>query len=186
MKASASASGKVLITGGYLILEQPYHGITMSMSARFHASVISRDTSSSELDVNLQEAVPLIVHAPQRHPTPLVYGFSQTSHSIMEINAESKSNPFVLLTLQYVFLVADQLLGTERLNELLKLGLNVHLHGDRPFYSAGGRNYSNITGSDAKSDLDDEVKVETSKTGLGSSACLVRVLSLSCLQSDLL
>jgi phosphomevalonate kinase len=39
LKRVVSAPGKVLITGGYLILEQPNSGLVLSTSARFFAIV---------------------------------------------------------------------------------------------------------------------------------------------------
>lgn len=36
----ASAPGKVLLTGGYLVLDQRFAGLVMALSANFHAAVV--------------------------------------------------------------------------------------------------------------------------------------------------
>jgi phosphomevalonate kinase len=47
LKRVVSAPGKVLITGGYLILEQPNSGLVLSTSARFFAIVEPINTTSA-------------------------------------------------------------------------------------------------------------------------------------------
>jgi phosphomevalonate kinase len=36
---AVSAPGKVLVTGGYLVLERPNAGLVLALSARFHVQV---------------------------------------------------------------------------------------------------------------------------------------------------
>ena len=47
----ASAPGKVLLSGGYLILDQPYSGLVLSTSARFFASAVALRDDGPENDV---------------------------------------------------------------------------------------------------------------------------------------
>lgn len=42
MQTRANAPGKVLITGGYLVLEQQYAGLVLSSTARFHTSITAQ------------------------------------------------------------------------------------------------------------------------------------------------
>lgn len=49
---TASASGKVLLTGGYLVLDQKYSGLVSGVSARFHSSV-ARFASRDQLQAIL-------------------------------------------------------------------------------------------------------------------------------------
>lgn len=38
-RVTVSAPGKVLLTGGYLVLERPYSGLVLSCTCRFHSRV---------------------------------------------------------------------------------------------------------------------------------------------------
>lgn len=85
--SSASASGKALVTGGYLVLEQKFSGLVFALSAKFHARIaavkdlaaIQSLATPSPREVFAQKCfgfnpmlddgwlyVPFLVHSPQR------------------------------------------------------------------------------------------------------------------------
>ena len=52
----ASAPGKVLLTGGYLVLEQAFSGLVIGTSARFYTAIQPDEQHNSNL---------ITVHSPQ-------------------------------------------------------------------------------------------------------------------------
>ena len=184
MEVRANASGKVLIVGGYLIIEPAFSGVSISVSARFHASVKPLPVDDARR-LELKEGstkFPITVYAPQRHSSCLAYEYSSTDQILVETSSEVK-NPFVFLTLKYTLLLASSLLGDEQLQQRLKHGLFITLHGDRAFYTAGGHEQLHTTsGISSQGSSEEDEKIfpvdpnNPSKTGLGSSAALVAAL----------
>ena len=48
MRVRCSAPGKVLIAGGYLILEKENQGLVISTSARFHSEIVQQEASATK------------------------------------------------------------------------------------------------------------------------------------------
>lgn len=67
-----SAPGKVLLAGGYLVLDRDYTGLVFGLDARIHVHVQALPTSSG---VALSE---IIVRSPQFRDAEWRYGYRET------------------------------------------------------------------------------------------------------------
>lgn len=72
MHTAVSAPGKVLLAGGYLVLDRAYTGLVFGLSARIHVIVQDIGTSSG---VQLSE---IVVQSPQFREAQWRYGYHQT------------------------------------------------------------------------------------------------------------
>jgi phosphomevalonate kinase len=72
MHTAVSAPGKVLLAGGYLVLDRTYSGLVFGLSARIHVIVQDIDTSSG---VQLSE---IEVKSPQFRDAQWRYGYHLT------------------------------------------------------------------------------------------------------------
>jgi hypothetical protein len=72
MPTAVSAPGKVLLAGGYLVLDRAYSGLVFGLSARIHVVVDVIDTSTG---VQLSE---IVVQSPQFHDASWNYGYHLT------------------------------------------------------------------------------------------------------------
>jgi len=70
MPTAVSAPGKVLLAGGYLVLDRDYTGLVFGLSARIH--VLVHDIASSS-GVEISE---IIVHSPQFQAASWNYGYN--------------------------------------------------------------------------------------------------------------
>jgi phosphomevalonate kinase len=92
VRTVVSAPGKVLLTGGYLVLQRPFAGLVLSLSSRFRAVVAgSRPSNRSVRVVHVQ------VDSPQ---------FETTSPYVVSFDEEGKvecrsSNPYVSNALKW-------------------------------------------------------------------------------------
>lgn len=66
---AVSAPGKVLLAGGYLVLDREYTGLVFGLSARIHVLVHDIETSSG---VELSE---IVVQSPQFRDATWNYGY---------------------------------------------------------------------------------------------------------------
>lgn len=66
---AASAPGKVLLAGGYLVLDRKYEGLVVGLDARIHVQVQPMPTSDG---VELSE---IIVRSPQFRNAEWRYGY---------------------------------------------------------------------------------------------------------------
>lgn len=73
MPTSVSAPGKVLLAGGYLVLDRQYTGLVFGLSARIHVIIEDIDTSSG---VEIQE---IVVRSPQFKEAEWIYGYHQAA-----------------------------------------------------------------------------------------------------------
>ena len=69
-----SAPGKVLLAGGYLVLDRDYTGLVFGLDARIHVHVQDLPTSPG---VTLSE---IIVRSPQFLEAEWRYGYRETEH----------------------------------------------------------------------------------------------------------
>ncbi|KAL2234634.1 phosphomevalonate kinase, peroxisomal [Sesamum indicum] len=189
MAVVASAPGKVLMTGGYLILERPNAGIVLSTNARFYAIVkpLYEETKPESwawawTDVKLT--------SPQMARESM-YKLS-IKHLLLECVSSSDSrNPFVEYALQYAIAATHARFDKtkkEELQKLLLLGLDITILGCNEFYSyrnqieARGLSltpeslaslppFTSIT-FNAEESSGTKNKPEVAKTGLGSSAAM--------------
>ncbi|XP_017973406.1 PREDICTED: phosphomevalonate kinase isoform X1 [Theobroma cacao] len=185
----ASAPGKVLMTGGYLILERPNAGIVLSTNARFYAIVkpIHEDVKPESwawawTDVKLT--------SPQlsREST---YKLSMKHLTLQCVSSSESRNPFVENAIQYAVAAGRATLDKNKkdaLDKLLLQGLDITILGCNDFYSyrnqieahglpltpdalAALPPFTSIT-FNAEESNGGNCKPEVAKTGLGSSAAM--------------
>ena len=70
-----SAPGKVLLTGGFLVLDRAHTGLVFGLDARIHVHVQALPTTDG---VSLQE---IIVQSPQFRKAVWKYGYRSTSQN---------------------------------------------------------------------------------------------------------
>ena len=71
---AVSAPGKVLLAGGYLVLDRAYTGLVFGLNARIHVVVRPIDTKSG---VVLNE---IVVNSPQFENAVWEYGYRQSEN----------------------------------------------------------------------------------------------------------
>ncbi|MQL73304.1 hypothetical protein Taro_005654, partial [Colocasia esculenta] len=185
----ASAPGKVLITGGYLILERPNAGLVLSTTARFYA--IGRP---------LYEEVKLESWAwawtDVKLTSPQLSREATYKLSLNNATLQDTTNPFVEQAVQYAVAAAKALHidqdKKDALNKLLLQGLDITILGCNDFYSYRAQiearglplipetlamlpSFSSITFNEDESNgilSGQTCKPEVAKTGLGSSAAM--------------
>lgn len=67
---TVSAPGKVLLAGGYLVLDRAYQGLVFGLDARIHVCV--QATTNSERDSSSRE---IVVRSPQFEKAHWVYSY---------------------------------------------------------------------------------------------------------------
>ncbi|XP_043692329.1 phosphomevalonate kinase, peroxisomal-like isoform X2 [Telopea speciosissima] len=200
MAVVASAPGKVLMTGGYLILERPNAGLVLSTSARFYAivkpiyEVVSPHSWAwAWIDVKLT--------SPQLCRESM-YKMSLKHLTLQCVSSRQLSNPFVEQALQYTVATAHAIFAEKSkkdvLCNLLVRGLDIAILGCNDFYSyrnqieahrlpltpeslASLPPFSAIT-SNVEGLNGEKFKPEVAKTGLGSSAAMTTAVVAALLQ----
>ena len=176
---TCSCSGKVLIAGGYLVLERPNVGLVLSVNARFYSSIaaltynqlqqyVTPNTSAHD-DSPTNRYIPIIVYTPQRHGmTPTVYelyfdgpSYNISTISLQQITSNTEHNVFVYNALLYTLSIICTVCNESMIHQKLLNGVIIYLNGDYQFYSAQPVNQQHK---------------QDGKTGLGSSAALVSSL----------
>lgn len=143
-----SAPGKVLIAGGYLVLDQKFTGLVISASSRFYAVIQHCQRPG--------QAGQIIVRSPQFIGAEWTY--SVTIHDdgkvvvgqlsercvclracYIELTPADSKNKFVYYALKYTLILASERLssvGSARsLRDALQHGLDIAAVGDNDFYS---------------------------------------------------
>ncbi|CCF51256.1 hypothetical protein NDA11_005423 [Ustilago hordei] len=205
-ETTVSAPGKVLVAGGYLVLDPAYPGLVISTSSRFYCHAQSYTFSASS-----QESTPatcmITLRSPQFIDAVWVYRASAVSappsqdskreaqadqHWILEQTAESQAkagrNPFVSLALAYTLRLAAELKGSDELESLFRRtgpqGIEITVAADNDFYSQ--RETLNL--SEGTAPTLEQLKqlppfspqkcriANVHKTGLGSSAAMTTSL----------
>ncbi|XAR70692.1 Phosphomevalonate kinase [Bertholletia excelsa] len=189
MAVVASAPGKVLITGGYLVLERPNAGIVLSTNARFYAIVkpLYEETKSSSwatawTDVKLT--------SPQMS-RETSYKLSLMDLTLQCVSSSESRNPFVEYAVQYAVAAAYATFDKDKkdlLHKLILQGLDITILGCNDFYSyrnqieahglplmpeslAALPPFASITFNTEEAH-GGKGKPEVAKTGLGSSAAM--------------
>ncbi|CAK4217829.1 unnamed protein product [Aphanomyces euteiches] len=180
-----SAPGKVLITGGYLVLEPEFSGAVIAASSRFHTTV-----SLEPLDESNQaneDGVAVRVRSPQFH---------QTMHGRLTATAfhftDATENPYVEKTIHVCVAALSGLLGHDsfaaRIEEIRRANqcIAITLEADNDFYSQReqlerrglhvSRKHLATLPRFLPSLLDDAGRAKIAKTGMGSSAALITSL----------
>ncbi|KAJ8463815.1 hypothetical protein ONZ45_g17450 [Pleurotus djamor] len=167
-----SAPGKVLIAGGYLVLDPAYSGLVVSTSSRFY-TVIRPGTPNQ-----------ILVSSPQFAGASWRYDVAGEPVLTVEPHQENSSkNKFVHLALQSAVLLAAEKKGSSVVLTTLAKGLDVTIVGDNDFYSQRAK----LAELELPRNLESLTKIppfaptgvplsEVHKTGLGSSAALITSL----------
>ncbi|CAI9105235.1 OLC1v1004117C1 [Oldenlandia corymbosa var. corymbosa] len=184
MAVVASAPGKVLMTGGYLVLERPNAGIVLSTNARFYAvvkplygEIKPESWAWAWTDVKLT--------SPQMSRETL-YKLSLKHLTLQPTSSSDSGNPFVEHAVQYAVAAALAKFDKNKIHKLLLQGLDITILGCNEFYSyrnqiemrglpltpdslASLPPFSSITFNAEESSGQ---RPEVAKTGLGSSAAM--------------
>ncbi|KAH7888589.1 ribosomal protein S5 domain 2-type protein [Phlebopus sp. FC_14] len=177
-----SAPGKVLIAGGYLVLNQAYTGLVISTSSRFYA--VLRDGQDP---VGLNQ---ILVRAPQFIGAEWKYSVTVDDDGRVEVIQLSDSwtlspskNPFIHLALQHTLKLALEYHSSDSFRffkDVLKQGLVIATVGDNDFYSQRDELSSKVLPatvaslSQIKPFCRKNVTMgQVHKTGMGSSAALI-------------
>ncbi|RPA96000.1 Phosphomevalonate kinase [Choiromyces venosus 120613-1] len=161
MSIAVSAPGKVLLAGGYLVLDKNYSGLVFGLSARIH-------TIST---ISVSETGTILVRSPQFATATWTYTVSSSENGVTVEQVPDKGsskNTFVETTIRYVlsYLSLSKIVSSE-----------ITILADNDYYSQPTSttplrfNNLNVPLSSAH------------KTGLGSSAALVTSLTSCLLQA---
>ncbi|CDS00915.1 related to ERG8-phosphomevalonate kinase [Sporisorium scitamineum] len=150
-ETTVSAPGKVLVAGGYLVLDPAYPGLVVSTSSRFYCHARSETSRNS----STASTYTITVRSPQFVDAVWVYQASSVltttpskdheakQHWIIEQTSESREkagrNPFVSLALAYTLRLAAELDGSDEMETLLRQtgpkGIEITVAADNDFYS---------------------------------------------------
>ncbi|KAJ3225593.1 phosphomevalonate kinase [Clydaea vesicula] len=178
-----TAPGKVLIAGGYLVLDKKFFGIVVGTDAKFYSFI-----STNKFE-KLNDKFLIKVKSPQ-----FTDGFwdymvkichiekDEFFFQLLPISSEQKSNKFIESAIIYSLNVAAKLQGKKIINDLEK-GLHIIIVGSNDFYSQRQRLSELLLPLTTKSlkSLErfcstNSKLAEVHKTGLGSSAALITSL----------
>ncbi|KAJ7346631.1 phosphomevalonate kinase [Mycena albidolilacea] len=174
-----SAPGKVLIAGGYLVLDRAYAGVVVSTSSRFY-TVVQNSVSGEGL---------ITVRSPQFLSATWAYSVKlEPSVSVEGLPTNASKNKFVHLALQSVLALASEIKGAAHVKNKLASGIDVTILGDNDFYSQRAQ----LASLGLPRTLASLAKIppfvptgvpiaQVHKTGLGSSAALITSLISSLL-----
>ncbi|KAK4512380.1 60S ribosomal protein L38 [Mucor velutinosus] len=171
----ASAPGKVLLTGGYLVLEQAYTGLVIGTSARFY-TVIKPESAGAPGT--------LTVRSPQFDQATWQYKAIADGDKLdFSSITTGSSNKFVETCLKFTLQIILERTGAQQVNQLLSNGIEVTIVGDNDFYSQRAQLEAKHLSNNAAAlaSLDPFCKTHATlstvhKTGLGSSAALTTSL----------
>ncbi|EPS94393.1 hypothetical protein FOMPIDRAFT_62407, partial [Fomitopsis schrenkii] len=188
-----SAPGKVLLAGGYLVLDPAYSGVVVSTGARFYTAVRDLDEATSLAAAQADRPVEIRVRSPQFENATWVYSVGadvECDRACVSLSASSASskNKFVHLALQRTLSLALEQHGAGALQNSLSYGLDITIVGDNDFYSQRAQ----LEAKKLPPTLASLAQIppfcktgvqlaEVHKTGLGSSAALITSLVSSLL-----
>ncbi|KAL8666334.1 MAG: hypothetical protein Q9202_001605 [Teloschistes flavicans] len=173
-EVALSAPGKVLLAGGYLVLDREHTGLVFGLDARIHVHVQKLPTSPG---VVLSE---IIVRSPQFKDAEWRYGYTESEEHggirVIQLKGHSTStqsrNKFVETALAYALSYVSAISGE-------KIGSSsITIAADTDYYS-----HPDETGSTKTARfINFHVPItEAHKTGLGSSAALVTAFTAAVL-----
>ncbi|EIW83214.1 Phosphomevalonate kinase [Coniophora puteana RWD-64-598 SS2] len=177
-----SAPGKVLVAGGYLVLDPAYRGVVVSTSSRFYSVV--QDAAGGAA------ANRIVVRSPQFTDAAWQYdvGFEGGLVSVEPSSGSASKNKFVHLALLHTLKLIAEIreskgAATEPLAAALTSGIDIAIVGDNDFYSQREK-LSSLGLQPTLSDLSSLPPfspigvplASVHKTGLGSSAALITSL----------
>ncbi|KAH8913008.1 Phosphomevalonate kinase [Coniochaeta sp. PMI_546] len=189
---AVSAPGKVLLAGGYLVLDRAYTGLVFGLSARIN--VIAQEIKTSP-GVQLSE---IVVESPQFLEAQWRYGYrlAEADGGIkvtqLQIGSHINPNPFVETTLSHVLSYIYRSSSTHRRPTHSIKPSRLLILADNDYYSAPAGSATpavSSSGSDSSTTPQPPSRFaslhvplsKAHKTGLGSSAALVTALTASLL-----
>ncbi|TBU31556.1 phosphomevalonate kinase [Dichomitus squalens] len=180
-----SSPGKVLMAGGYLVLDPAYSGIVVSTSSRFYTVI---DTIS---ELPAPGPIQIRVRSPQFLDATWLYFVEFDGPDVVRVeqvadnsaSASATKNKFVHLALQRTLTLATELKSAGTLQNSLSHGLDITIAGDNDFYSQRAQ----LSAQNLPPTLESLEKLppfnktgvrlaEVHKTGMGSSAALITSL----------
>lgn len=177
MKTEASCPGKVLIAGGYLVLDRKYSGLVVSSDdARVHVELVLPDglEQSSQRDTNTRIRIesPQFVDAIWNYSLG-ISGWSDSVGPSVSILAEGNSrNAYIESTLRITLSVISNLLKRSGRVFMPPRTMDIRINADNDFYSFPDCDRTELPRfAHTKSSL-----LNAHKTGLGSSAALITAL----------
>ncbi|KAI5117107.1 hypothetical protein M0805_008226 [Coniferiporia weirii] len=168
-----SASGKVLLAGGYLVLDQKYSGVVVSTSSRFYTAVRNGTGGGA-----------VRVRSPQFDDADWEYGVSIEDSGVRVSQREAPSkNKFVYIALQKTLCLVCEVKGVAHLRSALQNGLDITIVGGNDFYSQRAKlaelglepRIASLAQIPPFAHTGGTLK-DVHKTGLGSSAALITSL----------
>lgn len=174
---AASAPGKVLLAGGYLVLDRDYTGLVFGLDARIHVHVKTLPTSPG---VSLSE---IIVRSPQFREAEWRYGYTESEDdggiAVTQLKGHSTAtqarNKFVETALAYALTYVSAVTHTKFQPAVITI------LADADYYSHGG-GPSGAADSASARFVDFNLPLsQAHKTGLGSSAALVTAFTAAVL-----
>ncbi|KAH7328238.1 ribosomal protein S5 domain 2-type protein [Stachybotrys elegans] len=171
---ACSAPGKVLVAGGYLVLDRGYTGTVFGLSARINVITGPIQTSPG---VQLTE---IVVESPQFIDAQWRYGYHLAPEdggikvTQLQVGDKISRNPFVETTLSYTLTYINQLASSTSKHSLSSAQLKIIADNDyysRPDSIQERGRFANFN----------QPLSAANKTGLGSSAALVTSLTASLL-----
>mmetsp|Transcript_37671 Transcript_37671/g.78917 ORF Transcript_37671/g.78917 Transcript_37671/m.78917 type:complete len:494 (-) Transcript_37671:400-1881(-) len=180
---TVSAPGKILLAGGYLVLEAPNAGFVIAADKRFYTSVIRGDTSTNEIEEN-DKSMHIRVKSPQFR-SEWNYMYDESNCHLVSSPSNESVNPFVEKSLR-VCLIYLLRSSPSTTNTPTPSFLDVLIRADNDFYSVLPHLPEDSKKTPAEvaalpkflpCPVDPETgKVVVHKTGLGSSAALTTSL----------
>ncbi|CAE6471661.1 unnamed protein product [Rhizoctonia solani] len=175
MATVVSAPGKVLIAGGYLVLDHRFPGLVVSTSSRFY-TVVQPTSGEGKITVK----------SPQFENAEWVYDVVVNGDSIQvqqKDNSTGSKNSFVQTALEGTLAIVLATRGKESFLASLGQGLDIHVLAHNDFYSQR----ASLTARNLPPTLDSLNSIppflpqgcsitKVHKTGLGSSASLITSL----------
>ncbi|SGZ40776.1 related to Phosphomevalonate kinase [Hanseniaspora guilliermondii] len=159
-KRAFSAPGKALLVGGYLVLDPKYQSYVVALSSRMHSVVEFKQRDQFRIKV---------ISAQFDNDTWEYHITYDAQGNLIAQEDNQKNNPFVEKT---IFNVLNYFKDT--INDI-KYDITIEIFSDSGFHSKD----ESITKENDKRKFNFHKKTITKvpKTGLGSSACLVTVLT---------
>ncbi|KAK3985990.1 putative Phosphomevalonate kinase [Cladorrhinum sp. PSN332] len=165
-----SAPGKVLLAGGYIVLDPKYTGLVFGLSARIHVV--------AQQDISAEPSNRILVDSPQFDLDSWSYTYETVPDNggikvaqVDDPSTRPNKNHFVETTLNYVLSYITQLTG----NPALIKPARFSIVADNDYYSSGQSSTASSASGRFKH-LGPTIS-QANKTGLGSSAALVTSLT---------
>ncbi|KAJ3211093.1 phosphomevalonate kinase [Entophlyctis luteolus] len=183
-RTCVSAPGKVLVAGGYLVLDQAYSGLVIGTSSRFYTTITSLPRSTSSSTISRKT---ITVRSPQFDDGRWVYTVSMGVPDVppvslvQDCNVNPNGNKFVEYAVSLTLSVAAS--KCVDFTEKLGGGLDILIVGHNDFYSQRAQLASQKlpVSTTSLSSLQPFCSTMTTigkvhKTGLGSSAAMITSL----------